>query len=94
MRDFLLTDSGDLKIENGDFAAGDATQDNQRLLLLAEKGELKHAPLTGVGLRSYLNDDGTREMLREIRRQFVRDGMSVQSLNYVGGKLQFEATYD
>lgn len=91
--DYILTPEGDLKIQNGDFVIGDATTDNQRLLLMAEKGEWKHAPLAGVGLRSYIDDEKPEEMLREVRRQFTRDGMKVKQLEYVGGKLKFESPY-
>lgn len=92
-RDYILTEEGDLKIENGDFVFGDATRDNQRLLLLAEKGEWKHAPTSGVGLRSFLDDESPEDMLREIRRQFTRDGMKVKSLSYDGNQLKFDAPY-
>lgn len=94
MRDLLLDDTGDLKIVNGSVAIGDAKRDNERLLLLIEKGELRSAPLRTVGLRSYLDDENPDAMMREIRRQFERDGMKVRRLDYSNGKLSMNTAYD
>lgn len=94
IRDYKIDEDGDLIIQNGDFVFDEATQDNQRLLLLAEKGEWKHAAMAPVGLRTYLDDENPQSMLREIRRRFTQDGMKVKELSYDGRRLNFKAGYD
>ena len=93
MKDFRLTADNDLMVKNGDFVIGDATEDNQRLLILAEKGSLRHAPTRGVGIRRYLQDENPREMLRSVRKELTRDGMKVTAINYHNGKLKIDADY-
>ncbi len=92
-RDYVLNEQGDLKIENGDFVFGDATRDNERLMLLAEKGEWKHSPLSGVGIRSFLDDEHPTEFEREVRRQFGRDGAKVETLSYQNEELKLTTIY-
>jgi hypothetical protein len=94
MRDYLLGDDGDLIIKDGDFVFDEPTLDNQRLLLLCEKGENKSAPLTGVGARSWQDDEGPQDFIREIRRQYTRDGMKVKRIEVVNGQLQIDASYE
>lgn len=80
MRDYLLSDTNDLVIKNGDFAIGDATSTNQKQLLSINKGEYKEFPVTGVGLMNFLDDENPDELIREIRREMVKDGMTVDEL--------------
>ncbi len=93
MRDMRLTPDGDLHIANGDVVIGDATFDNQQLLLAAEKSSLRHAPLRGVGVLSYLDDEGPRSLVREVRRQFALDGMKVRTVTYLEGNMRIDASY-
>ncbi|MDP2723211.1 MAG: hypothetical protein Q8O72_10670 [Bacteroidales bacterium] len=80
--DILLDADFDLQAKNGDFVLGDATLQNQQLILLSHKGELKQEPLLGVGLRNYLLDDATiHEMHQEIQKQFSLDGMTVNEIS-------------
>ncbi len=79
--DILLDENMDVQVANGDFVIGDATLQNQKLLLLSEKGEWKQSPEMGVGLRSFLLDDATvHELHQEIQKQFSLDGMKVKSI--------------
>jgi hypothetical protein len=84
----------DLRIENGDFIIGDSTEQNQHLLLLANKGEYKQYPKAGVGINGYFLDEAEQDMLREIRSQFENDGMKVKKLVYADGKLKIDAPYN
>ena len=93
MVDLLLTPGLDLLIENGDLALSDSTQQNQQILLLADKGILREHPTAGVGIESFLKDDNGDEMLREIRIQFTKDGMKVRRLGLEGSKLAVDASY-
>lgn len=92
--DYLLDEDGDLKIENGDFVFGDATLDNQRLLLQADFGELRMTPLRCVAIRQFQDDEAPRDMLRQINKEFVNDGMTVQKVEIIKGELNIEASYE
>ena len=85
-------DTGDLACEDGDFVIGDATLQHQADLLEAGEGEYKQSPTVGVGLRDFLNDEDTTEVLRKIRLQFVRDGMNITELKS-GAQLKIRAEY-
>ncbi len=85
---------GDLLIANGTFVNGDATEHHQRALLMTHKGQWRQHPDVGVGIEDFLDDEGPEDMLREIRKQFVRDGMDIDLLRMeAGGKLNVKATY-
>lgn len=100
----LLTDDFDLDIDvvrDADglilsgLKIGDVTAQNQRIIILAEKGEIKEAPLLGVGLNSFLDHDEPSELLREIRINLREDGQKVNKLGFnVEGKLIVEAGYE
>lgn len=92
--DFLLDGDLDLRIENGDFVAGESTLQHQKLLLLIGKNELKENPIVGVGIENYLDDESPADMHREIRLQFTKDGMKVKSIKTVTGNLTIDAQYE
>ncbi|SBV95278.1 hypothetical protein KL86DYS2_10880 [uncultured Dysgonomonas sp.] len=101
-RGILLDESGDLQIKvvrdkNGlivsGLVIGDVTEQNQRTILLAEKGEIKGAPLLGVGLGSYLDDETPSELLREIRINLREDGQKVERFEFENGKLKIVGGY-
>jgi hypothetical protein len=92
--DLLLDDAFDLAVEAGDLVVGQSTQQHQNLLLLLSKGELRHFPLTGVGIRSYMLDDGSIGIANgAIKREFEADGMVVQRVQNRAGGLQIVASY-
>jgi hypothetical protein len=93
MKDYMLDSDNDLRIENGDFVIDDSDLQHQELLLYAEKGAYKQYPLTGVGIMTYLKDENPDDLLREIRLQFAQDGMQVNKLAIVNGKLEVSADY-
>ena len=90
----LLLEDYDLLIENGDFVAGESTRQHQDLLLLADKGEFKQFPTVGVGIYRYLEGFNSNDLAREIRTEFNRDGMTVQSIKFIGSKIDITATYN
>ena len=77
------------------FVIGDVTRQNQRTLLLAEKGEIKESPTLGVGIASFLDDDNPSDLLREVRENLREDGQKVNSCGFNSiGKLVIDASYE
>lgn len=88
----VVRDANDLIIS--DFIIGDITVQNQQLILLAEKGEIKEDPKLGVALTSFIDDDDTSELLREIRLNLTADGQKVEFCGFNSdGKLKLIAGY-
>jgi hypothetical protein len=83
--DILMARSGDALCVDGDFAIGDATLEHQKDLLYACKGEYKQNPMIGVGIYDFLNAEDKGTMLNEIRSQFTKDGMVIDSININNG---------
>lgn len=80
MRDILITNEGELKIENGDFVVENSTLQHQALILLANPGEFKEDPMVGVGIENYILDSCMDECEFEAHKQFISDGMRVKKL--------------
>lgn len=79
--DIMLDESGDIAIKNGDLVVGESSAQHQRLLLLCSPGDIMSAPLVGVGLMSYTNDDANAdELTKNIQKQFEADGMRVKKI--------------
>lgn len=94
MTDILLDDTGDFLIENGDFVLGDATAQNQELILVAHKGEFKESPEIGVGISNALLSENLQDIINSIRRNFEYDGMKVNKLEIqANGALTVDAHY-
>lgn len=93
MIDILLDAEFDLLITAGDFVTGESTRQHQQLLLLTEKGELREFPTRGVGLASWLNDEGPGDLNSQIKREYELDGMRVLQISGVAPKLKIEAVY-
>jgi hypothetical protein len=67
-------------IADGDFQLGNPTAQNQKLILLANKGEIRSNPGTGIGIVDRVLDDNVRGLSGQIKREFERDGMSVEKI--------------
>jgi hypothetical protein len=93
MIDILLDDDFDLLIENGDIVLGDASEQNKRLLLLYSKGDLREDVTVGVGLAGFIKDDEEGDLLGTIKKEFERDGMTVESITFQGDDLTIKAFY-
>ena len=92
--DILVRKDSEGKIVSG-LKIGDSVYQQQTLLLVANKGEIKHSPLVGVGLNNFLLDDSSNdELYQEIGSQFRRDGMTVRSISFTDGKLNIESEYE
>lgn len=95
MTDILLDEEGDVLIENGDFVFGEATNQNQELILVAHKGEFKESPELGVGISNALLSENLQDIINSIRRNFEYDGMKVKKLEIKpNGALSVDAYYN
>ncbi|MCW3467644.1 hypothetical protein [Chitinophaga nivalis] len=94
MKDILLNKETDLDIAAGDLVTGSSELQQQELLLINNKGTIKEFPATGIDAYGYLQDNNTTELLYEIRRQFLADGMEVVKIDITGnGQLNIDANY-
>lgn len=94
MNDFKIDESGDLIISGGDLLDTQSTLQHQADIIWAEKGWWKHAPSLGVGLQGYINENGTAPgLMRAIRQELERDGMTVESVAIQGDGIKIEANY-
>ena len=95
MKGILLNDDFTLKVVDGSLAVGDTTTQCQKILIIANKGEFKMRPLRGVGASRYIESNNPSDLAREIRTEFIADGMTVNSIK-IGSNLELEidANYD
>ncbi len=95
MIDFRQDTNGDIDLQKGDIHYVESTVAHQRDLLLTGMGELKHAPLSGVGIHDFLNNENPAAMLRMVRKKYIQDGMTVNSVVQNAAKqLEVDAYYD
>lgn len=80
MIDYLLDADDDLKINGGDFGRGESTYAHQKALLLSAKGDYKQNPTMCVEIDRYRDNDDKTAVKREIAKQFMQDGMTVDDL--------------
>jgi len=92
MTDILIADNGTI-FANGDLNVGDCDAQNKHFLIDWAKGSLKEFPATGVGAESFLEDEDPAAFLREVRTQFVADGLKVNKIVLDGGKIKIDANY-
>jgi hypothetical protein len=81
------------KITGGLSTGGIACQ-NQALLLLAHKGELKEHPLAGIGINDVIGDSDFDLWKREITAQIEADGQRIKRLSLDEKGLMLEAGYN
>ena len=97
----MLDDNHDIRINPkrkdglivSGFELGDIANQNQDLIILAEKGEFKEAPVKGVGIRSFIDDENPDGMLRAIRTELREDGMTVRRVGIENGTIVIDAQY-
>lgn len=92
----LLMDEGtfDLKTDgNGRLQVGVIDVQNQYSLLKFQKGAIKRLPDRCVGIDSYVESEDIAGMMREVRKQYTLDGMTVGSIGFEGNDLKIDAAY-
>lgn len=76
-KDILLDDTGDLRIENGDFVVGESDAQHLMLIVNLMAGSIKQFPLQGVGIMQYSGSSGQAQTVRrEIKVKAEADGYS------------------
>jgi hypothetical protein len=103
MKGIVINDNHDLQIsimrdKNGlitqGLVIGDITFQNQEIIIVSEKGEIKNAPTKGVGIQSYLDDEMPDNLLRAIRTELAVEGMQVNKVSInEKGLLEVDAKY-
>jgi hypothetical protein len=88
--DFLINENFELLIEDGDFAVGDATEQQVIALLQAEQGHYKQFPLTGCGIRSLVGGNLTPDVKRRTQLQLESDGLKVGKISMIDQDLKIE----
>lgn len=74
-RDFMLDNEGRLVLRAGGIHTGDSLSQEVALILLTNKGEIRHDPLCGCDLVRRINGRISRSELERIARvQLERDG--------------------
>lgn len=82
MNDFLLDDSGDLLITNGDFEVGESSMQEIQDLIMSYPGWWKQFPLAGCAAPNYINSPGTGQGLsNSITQQLKLDGKTLKSFS-------------
>ena len=61
---------------------GDVTCQNQELIVLCEKGEIKSEPTKGVGIKTFLDDETPENLVRNIRTELSLEGMQVNKIGF------------
>lgn len=82
----------DGKIASG-LVVGDTLRQNQALILLLHKGELKEWPAIGGGISDMLLDNDPIYWRTIIREQLEMDGQKVNSVKITRTGISIDATY-
>lgn len=93
MKGVLLDENRDIQVKNGEVVIGDIANQNLEILVLSEKGEIREAPLRGVGIRRYVDDEDVATLLQAIRNEVAEEGMTLDKLGVDNGKLEIIAHY-
>ena len=72
---------------------GDILHQNQALILLLHKGDLKSDVSVGVGIDRMLLDNERLTWTREIREQLEMDGQKVEDVSITKRQIIFKAQY-
>ncbi len=80
-------------IDKGTLALGDTLRQNQALLLLLHKGELKERPAVGVGIGDMLLDNDPLYWRTQIKEQLQMDGQRVERVKLNRNGIEIDATY-
>lgn len=92
MTDILIAEDGTI-FKDGDINVGECDAQNKKFLIEWAKGSVKEFPATCVGAESFLEDEDPSAFLREVRTQYVADGMKVNKIILEEGKIKIDANY-
>lgn len=94
MIDIQQIESGDVDLSTGDIVFDESTGQHQRDLLIAAPGFYKEAPEAGVDSIKYMKDVDPANYMRAVRKQYIKDGMTVRSIQFDGEELLSDAEYE
>ena len=77
----------------GGLVVGEILRQNQALILVMHKGELKSDPSVGVGISDMLLDYNLPRWKKEIREQMELDGQKVDSVQITTSGLVIDSKY-
>jgi hypothetical protein len=80
-------------VSGGHLALGDVLEQNQALILMLHRGELKERPAVGVGISDMLLDNDPIYWRTQIREQLEMDGQTVGSVVLTSTGITIESTY-
>ncbi len=93
---------GDLKISVkrdlngkiiGGMVVGDSSAQNQHILLRAHIGELKHAPVSGVGITDMLLDNDSLHWQTRVRQALENEGFKIKKIQLTINGIEIDANY-
>jgi len=74
----------DLLIQNGDFRVEDATRTHAKILIKANKGEIRQYPLLGIAIERYIGSNVDTLIIEDAIREGLRqEGIRIKSLSLV-----------
>ena len=71
MKDFLLTEDGDLSVLAGDFAVGDSTVDDVYLLVNSPENDFVQFPKACCGLQMKIKTPQSSESIEQIKSSVI-----------------------
>ena len=80
-------------IKNGSLSTADTLRQNQALLLMLHKGELKENPAVGIGISDMLLDNDPIYWRTLIKEQLEMDGQRVSGVRLTTTGIEIKATY-
>lgn len=85
--DFMLDNTNDLLIKNGDLVVGETTTQESRLIVLSSVGNWRQFPLLGVGVIRWVNKAVTasveRSLQKAVRLQMEYDDKKLKELELI-----------
>ena len=83
----ITTHNNQLRIENGHLVVADADPQTAETVVLANRGELRDAPLVGGELTRMLGGPISSLQLTNLKQQIKSQGIDIRSVEYADGKL-------
>lgn len=89
--DILLDSNFEDKVENGDFAIGEGTQDDCQVILGLTTGALKSDPILAPNLIQMINSNkGPSEVIQKIKLNLNRDSKFPKSIELKNGAVDIK----
>lgn len=78
---------------DGPLRTGEILQQNQAILLLSHKGEIRENPALGIGISDMLLDNDPQYWRAVIRENLALDGEKVNSVKILSTGIEIDANY-